>query len=114
MTGCFDGLDGASEAGSTAQVAKWLRARVVLVLDVWASARSAGAVALGFERFDPELDVAGFIANRVGSEGHGRMVLDSIRSACRGRALGAVPRDERLLLPQRHPRLLSPADGPLV
>jgi len=114
MMGCFDGLDGASEAGSTAQVAKWLQAAVVLVLDVWASARSAGAVALGFERFDPELDVAGFIANRVGSEGHGRMVLDSIRSACRGRALGAVPRDERLVLPERHLGLVSAAEGTLV
>jgi cobyrinic acid a,c-diamide synthase len=114
MMGCFDGLDGASEAGSTAQVAKWLQAAVVLVLDVWASARSAGAVALGFERFDPDLDVAGFIANRVGSEGHGRMVLDSIRSACRGRALGAVPRDERLVLPERHLGLVSAAEGTLV
>jgi cobyrinic acid a,c-diamide synthase len=114
MMGCFDGLDGASEAGSTAQVAKWLQAAVVLVLDVWASARSAGAVALGFERFDPELDVAGFIANRVGSEGHGRMVLDSIRSACRGRALGAVPRDEGLVLPERHLGLVSAAEGTLV
>ena len=114
MMGCFDGLDGRTEAGSTAQVAKWLQAAVVLVLDVWASARSAGAVALGFERFDPELDVAGFIANRVGSEGHGRMVLDSIRSACRGRALGAVPRDERLVLPERHLGLVSAAEGTLV
>ncbi len=114
MMGCFDGLDGASEAGSTAQVAKWLRARVVLVLDAWASARSAGAVALGFERFDPELDVAGFIVNRVGSEGHGRMVLDSIRSACRGRALGAVPRDERLVLPERHLGLVSAVEGTLT
>ncbi|HET7343042.1 MAG TPA: cobyrinate a,c-diamide synthase, partial [Methylomirabilota bacterium] len=50
VMGCFDGVDGASEEGSTAQVAKWLDAPVALVLDAAALARSAGAVALGFER----------------------------------------------------------------
>ncbi|PWU19175.1 MAG: cobyrinate a,c-diamide synthase, partial [Candidatus Rokuibacteriota bacterium] len=35
MMGCFDGVDGGSEVGSTAQVAKWLGAPVVLVLDAW-------------------------------------------------------------------------------
>jgi len=114
MMGCFDGLDGRSEAGSTAQVAKWLRAPLVLVLDAWTAARSAGAVALGFERFDPELDVVGFIANRVGSEGHGRMVLDAIESACRGAPLGAILRNERLVLPERHLGLVSAVEGTLA
>src|SRR5206468_12302231 len=31
VMGCFDGLDGTGEEGSTAQVAKWLAAAVVLV-----------------------------------------------------------------------------------
>jgi cobyrinic acid a,c-diamide synthase len=114
VMGCFDGIDGVSEAGSTAQVAKWLGAPVVLVLDAWGSARSAGAVALGFERFDPALDVAGVIANRVGSEGHGRMVLDAIRSACRAAPLGAILRDEGLALPERHLGLVTAAEGTLV
>src|SRR5215831_14549795 len=113
MMGCFDGVDGRSDAGSTAQVAKWLGAPVVLVLDAWALARSAGAVALGFERFDPELDVAGFIANRVGSDGHGRMVLDAIASVCRGAPLGAIVRDEAIVLPERHLGLVSAVEGTL-
>src|ERR1700745_3399889 len=33
MMGCFDGVDGTSEDGSTAQIAKWLAAPVVLVVD---------------------------------------------------------------------------------
>jgi cobyrinic acid a,c-diamide synthase len=113
VMGCFDGFDGRSEAGSTAEVAKWLRAPVVLVLDAWALARSAGAVALGFERFDPDLDVAGFVVNRVGSEGHGRMVLDAIASACRGAPLGAIARNEAIALPERHVGLVSAVEGTL-
>lgn len=46
--GLFDGRDGASEDGSTAQMAKWLGAPVLLVLDCWALARSAAAVVKGF------------------------------------------------------------------
>ena len=113
VMGCFDGFDGRSEAGSTAEVAKWLRAPVVLVLDAWVLARSAGAIALGFERFDPDLDVAGFVVNRVGSDGHARMVLDAIASACRGAPLGAIARDEAIALPERHLGLVSAAEGTL-
>src|SRR5262245_58232455 len=113
MMGCFDGVDGRSDAGSTAQVAKWLGAPVVLVLDAWALARSAAALALGFERFDPELRVAAFIANRVGSDGHGRMVLDAIASACHGIPLGAITRSEAIILPERHLGLVSAVEGTL-
>lgn len=43
VMGLFDGRDGHSDAGSTAQVAKWLGAPVLLVLDCSAIARSAAA-----------------------------------------------------------------------
>ncbi|HEX9408871.1 MAG TPA: AAA family ATPase, partial [Methylomirabilota bacterium] len=66
VMGCFDGSDGLTEDGSTAQIAKWLGAPVALVLDAGALARSAAAVVLGFERFDPALALAGVIFNRVG------------------------------------------------
>ncbi len=114
MMGCFDGIDGVSEAGATAQVAKWLGAPVFLVLDAWASARSAGAVALGFERFDPDLRMAGVIVNRVGSEGHGRMVLEAIKSACQATPLGAIPRNDSLVLPERHLGLVTAVEGTLL
>src|SRR5438034_1909425 len=94
VMGCFDGIDGRSDAGSTAEIAKWLGAPVVLVVDAWASARSAAAVVRGFEGFDPALDLAGVIVNRVGGEAHGRTVLDAIADTCRATPLGAVARDE--------------------
>ncbi len=113
VMGCFDGLDGVSEAGSTAQIAKWLGAPVVLIVDAAASSRSVAAVALGFERFDPALDVAGVIANRVGGETHARWVTEAVASACRAVPVGAVPADARIAMPERHLGLVTAAEGAL-
>jgi cobyrinic acid a,c-diamide synthase len=113
VMGCFDGIDGTSEEGSTAQIAKWLHAPVVLVVDAWASARSAAAVVHGFESFDPALSLAGVIVNRVGGDVHGRMVLDAIAATCRAVPLGAIPRDDALTLPERHLGLVTAAEGVL-
>ena len=113
VMGCFDGVDGTTEDGSTAQTAKWLGAPVVLVLDAWTQARSAAAVVRGFESFDAALNVAGVIVNRVGGPAHGRMVLDAIASSCRAVALGAIPHDAALALPERHLGLVTAVEGGL-
>jgi cobyrinic acid a,c-diamide synthase len=114
VMGCFDGVDGASEEGSTAQVAKWLGAPVVLVLDAGAAARSAAASALGFERFDPGLRVAGVVANRVGGATHAGWIADAVRAACRAEWLGGVPYDPALTVGERHLGLLTAAEGALT
>jgi len=115
VMGCFDGIDGSSDAGSTAQVARWLGAPVVLVVDAAAQSRSAAATVLGFERFDPALNVAAVIVNRVGGDTHARWVSEAIRAACRAVPLGAIPRDDSWwAMPERHLGLLTAADGVLA
>jgi cobyrinic acid a,c-diamide synthase len=114
MMGCFDGIDGTSEEGSTAQVAKWLEAPVLLVLDAAAQSRSAGAVALGFERFDPALRLGGVVANRAGGPLHARWLGEAIAGACRAPLLGAVPGDAEIALPERHLGLHTAAEGVLT
>ena len=113
MMGCFDGLDGSGEAGSTAEIAKWLAAPVVLVVDTSAMARSIAALVLGFERFDPALRVAGVIANRVGGVAHARWVADAVRGACRAELLGAIASDPALAMPERHLGLHTADEGVL-
>lgn len=111
VMGCFDGLEAKSEEGSTAQVAKWLGAPVVLVVDAGAMARSAGAVVLGFERFDPDLDLAAVIFNRVGGETHCRWLREAVEGGCRAVPLGFLPARESLRLPERHLGLVTASEG---
>jgi len=100
VMGLFDGA-GVGERGSTAEVAKRLQAPVVVVLDVSAMSRSAGAVALGMRVFDPELRVAGVICNRVGSASHAAWVRAAVESVGLS-VLGCVPRHADLHVPERH------------
>jgi cobyrinic acid a,c-diamide synthase len=112
VMGCFDGRDGRSEDGSTAQIAKWLGAPVVLVVDASAVARSAAAIVLGFERFDPALTVAGVIFNRAGGTTHRRWLGEALASSgATARCLGAIPFDGQVTLPQRHLGLVTAVEG---
>jgi cobyrinic acid a,c-diamide synthase len=110
MMGLFDGLDGRSEAGSTAEVAKRLGLPVLLVVDASAQVRSAGAVVLGAERFDPGLGLAGVVLNRVGGERHQRWLRDAVASASRLPVLGAVPWRDAVGIPERHLGLVTAAE----
>jgi cobyrinic acid a,c-diamide synthase len=114
VMGCFDGLDATSDEGSTAQVAKWLGAAVVLVIDVQAQARSAAAVVLGFEKFDPELNLAAVIANRVGGDAHARGIREAISARCRARVVGALAYDQQVTLAERHLGLVTAGEGGLT
>ncbi len=113
VAGLYDGAGGGGEVGSTAHLAKLLDAPVVLVLDARASARSAAAVALGFRVLDPDVQVAGVICNRVGSDRHTEMIRDALAGIDMP-LLGALGRDENLQVPEDRLGLALPGgDGTL-
>jgi len=99
VMGLYDGYDGRSEEGSTAHLSKVLKAPVILVLDASASARSVGAVALGFQQYDPDADVRAVIFNNVGGKRHLDMLRDSLRGID---CLGGIPKDADIKLESRH------------
>jgi cobyrinic acid a,c-diamide synthase len=101
VMGLFDGASGRGELASTAHVAKLLRAPVLLVLDAAAMARSAAAIVHGYSTFDPEVDVAGVIFNRVGSDHHEQLLREAVEPLGIP-VLGALRRDERIVTPERH------------
>src|SRR5258708_23449331 len=110
MMGLYDGERSTSGVGSTAQVAKLLQAPVVLVIDAGAMARSAAAVVLGFQQLDPEVRIAGVIANRVGGAGHARLLQEAIESETGIPLLGYFRHSQGNLVPERHLGLIPAAE----
>jgi cobyrinic acid a,c-diamide synthase len=110
MMGLFDGKNGSTEIGSSAEIAKLLRLLVVLVIDASKSARSVAAVVLGFEMFDAELRLAGVILNRVASERHYEMLREAIEASCKTKILGWLPLEPAIAIPERHLGLQGAAE----
>lgn len=103
--GLFDGSLGGT--GSTADLAALLSLPVVLVIDAARMAQSVGALARGFKTFRPDVDVAGVVLNKVGSDKHERMLREALAGA--GIAcIGAVRRSDALNIPSRHLGLVEP------
>ncbi len=113
VMGLFDGYDGRSEAGSTAQMAKWLKLPVLLVVDARSMARSAAALVCGFEDFDQDVDFAGVVFNRIGSRTHLAYLREAVADRSRMHCLGGLPREPLLSLPERHLGLVTTDENPL-
>lgn len=100
VMGLFDGASPTSNEGSTAEIAKWLHAPVLLVCDAGGMARSIAALAKGFSTFDADLQISGLICNQLGSRGH----LDLLRQATAGSppVMGGLPKEAALAFADRH------------
>jgi cobyrinic acid a,c-diamide synthase len=114
VMGLFDGFSGKNEEGSTAQMAKWLNLPVLLVVDAASMARSAAALVQGFQRFDPQVQFAGVVFNRLGSEGHRAFLQEAMAAYVDLPFLGGLLRDDRLCIPERHLGLTTVEDAPLT
>ncbi len=110
VMGLYDGYDGASEAGSTAQLAKWLGLPVLLVVDARSMARSFAALVQGFMDFDPECGFCGVIANNVGSQRHLEYLDQAVADKPKIRLLGGIPRNAGVEIPGRHLGLYTAED----
>ena len=113
VMGLFDGYDGKSEAGSTAQMAKWLDLPVLLAVNAKSMARSAAAVVYGFEKFDPDLRFSGVIFNQLGSSRHLNYLKDALSDHVQMPCLGGMLRNVDIAIPERHLGLVTLQDHPL-
>ncbi|MCP3872125.1 MAG: cobyrinate a,c-diamide synthase [Desulfobacteraceae bacterium] len=107
VMGLFDGFSGKDEAGSTAQMAKWLELPIILVVNAQSMARSVAALVQGFENFDPKLTFAGVIFNKLGSQNHFRYLTEAMEGNVRMPCLGGILRDETIEIPERHLGLVT-------
>ena len=93
--GLFDGKSSPSLAATTAEMAMWLDAAVVLVLDASAMAGSAAAIVHGFDTLVPELALSAVVCNKAASAKHYAYLHDAIAARCRPAPLGYLPRDAK-------------------
>lgn len=110
VMGLFDGAGG-SEQASTAHVAKLLNLPVVLVVDCGRLSRSIAAIVHGYRSFDPAVNLAGVILNRVASDRH----LDLLKTALEPLAvpiLGVLRRQDEISIPDRHLGLIPTVELP--
>lgn len=99
MMGLFDGA--ADGTGSAADLARCLGIPVLLVVNTAKQSQSIAALVRGFRDHRPEVRIAGVILNKVGSIRHEAMLRKALAEIDLP-VLGAVPRDENLVLPERH------------
>ncbi len=111
VMGLFDGA--LSGEGSTADLAAATGWPVILVVNARAQAASAAAVLRGFATHRADVTVAGVIFNRVGGAAHAAILRESCTAALPDiPVLGCIPRDERLIVPERHLGLVQAGEHP--
>jgi cobyrinic acid a,c-diamide synthase len=106
VRGLYDGLTATGDTGSTAEIAKYLRAPVVLVVNARSLAKSAAAHVLGFKMLDPEVAIAGVILNNVSGDRHRRKAVEAVESLTGTEVLGTIERQKEHL-PERHLGLVT-------
>ncbi|MET4926594.1 cobyrinate a,c-diamide synthase, partial [Streptomyces sp. PSRA5] len=109
VMGLYDGAAGQGELASTAQVAKLLRAPVVLVVDASSQSRSVAALVHGFASWDPEVRIGGVILNKVASDRHEALLREALDESGVP-VLGVLRRAAEMETPSRHLGLVPVAE----
>lgn len=109
--GLYDGLD-LDGGNSNAALATLLGAPVILVIDARGMTRGIAPLILGYQAFEPVLNIAGVILNKVGGPRHERKLRAIIEHYTEVPVLGAVHKDQRLEITERHLGLMPSNEAP--
>ena len=109
--GLFDGLD-VEGSDSNAALAVTLGLPVLLVIDVTGITRGIAPLLAGYTEFDPEVRIAGVILNRVAGPRQESKLRAAIERYSDLPVLGAIGRDPRLVIEERHLGLVPGNEDP--
>jgi cobyrinic acid a,c-diamide synthase len=99
--GLYDGVD--LEGGnSSAMLAEWLEAPVVLVVDCAGMTRGIAPLLLGYRAFDDSVRIGGVILNKVSGPRHEKKLRDVVAHYTGIPVLGAVHRGPEMEILERH------------
>lgn len=107
--GLYDGVS-LKGADSNAALAKLLNAPVVLVIDTVGTTRGIAPLLLGYQAFDPEVNIAGVILNKVGGARHESKLRAAVEAYTDIPVLGAIGKHAELEIGERHLGLTTPAE----
>ncbi len=102
VMGFYDGKDPKTNEGSTADISIITQSPVLLVVNCASMARSAAAIVKGFQLLSKDPNIVGVIANKVGSEGHYKLVKTAIEQECHVPVIGYLKRELEIEIPERH------------
>ena len=103
--GLLDGVDSEGSC-STAQLARILKAPVVLVLDATKVTRSLAAFVKGCQVLEEDLSFAGVVLNQIVRARHERIITESLEKYTGLKVVGVLPRLKNFSFPMRHLGLL--------
>ncbi|MDC8785794.1 cobyrinate a,c-diamide synthase [Roseateles koreensis] len=106
VMGLFDGKP------SSADLAAAFGLPVLAVIDAQAMAQTFGALALGLQTYRADIKLCGVVANRIGSEAHGRMLAEGLPPSLP--LVAALARQTKLALPERHLGLVQAMELPAL
>lgn len=109
VMGLFDGATGKDDTASTAHIARLLNVPVVLILNCASTSRSIAAIAHGYRTFDPRIQIAGVVLNRVGSDRHLELLTQALEPLNLP-ILGVLRRQDNITIPDRHLGLIPTAE----
>lgn len=99
--GLYDGMD-VEGSNSNAALAKLLKAPVVLVIDCAGMTRGVAPLLMGYRAFDPDVQIAGVILNKIAGARHEAKLRAVIEHYSDLPVLGAIHRSEELAITERH------------
>lgn len=110
VMGLYDGLGAGHDYCSTASMSKILDCPVILIIDGKSMAASAAALVLGYKNLDPDVKIAGVIANNVSTESHFNIIKTAVEFHTGIPVIGRIPKDEKFALSSRHLGLTPSAE----
>lgn len=99
--GLYDGMDAAGTY-STAELAKLLRAPVILIMDCTKVTRTAAAMVYGLLKFDRKVSIRGVVLNQIAGKRHETVIREAIEKYCGVPVVGAIPKLRGGQLSERH------------
>lgn len=112
VMGIFDGAGADTLAGSTAEIANWLNAPILLAVNAHGVARTFAALVKGCVDFTTGLNIACVVANNTGSKRHVDLLEESLSNSSAPPLVGGIPRGGFHHLSGRHLGLVSADSTP--